>query len=172
MAAADTQGVKDEGFADEEFNDEEAMDLAQANYESDDEVLQGPRASVYFGDLDPTKQGHDISREEVEVMMKSEPYQKKIDTCHLCKKCWYEGQFSVNCRECGGFPLSRSCPICQGRCTRMWTRNVKLSHSFHKANWDGTCGLPEHLRQPLEAERFTDNSEDGLSQDLQGLSTN
>jgi len=86
--------VGDEGFADDDLNDDDAME-AEAVNESDDEVLQGPRASVYFCDLDPDKQGHDISREEVELMMKSEPYQKKIDTCHLCGKCWYDNQWTA-----------------------------------------------------------------------------
>ena len=48
-----------------------------------DEVLQGPKASVYFCDFDPSKQGHDIPKEQVEQMMLAEPYQRKIDTCHL-----------------------------------------------------------------------------------------
>lgn len=53
-----------------------------------DELLNGPRASVYYTvpcptDAVPEDKGQGISKEEVEEMMKSEAYQKKIDTCHL-----------------------------------------------------------------------------------------
>ncbi|RUS88928.1 hypothetical protein EGW08_003367, partial [Elysia chlorotica] len=136
----------DEGFADGEVDDDEAMEVANVNNESDDEVLQGPRASVYFCDFDPSKQGHDIPKEQVEQMMQAEPYQRKIDTCHLCKKCWYDNEFTLGCNECGGFAMTRSCPICLGRCDKTWKRDVKMSHSYHEAHWDGACGLPEHLQ--------------------------
>ncbi|CAL1542426.1 unnamed protein product [Lymnaea stagnalis] len=166
-----SQAGGDEGFADGEVPDDEAMDVAVTNNESDDEVLQGPRASVYFCDFDPGKQGHDLPKEEVELMMQAEAYQRKIDTCHLCGKCWFDNQFSQDCSECGGFAMSRTCPICLGRCHQLWKRNVKMSHSYHEAYWDGACGLPDHLQRPYHIERFTDSSEDGLSQCLQDLST-
>ena len=47
-----------------------------------DEVLNGPKATVFYttGDQGEEKE---FSREEVEEMMKSDAYQRKIDTCHL-----------------------------------------------------------------------------------------
>ena len=48
-----------------------------------DEVLSGPTATVYFKDCNPGVQGRGIAREEVEQMMQSEAYQRRIDTCHL-----------------------------------------------------------------------------------------
>ena len=48
-----------------------------------DEVLSGPTATVYFKDCSPGVQGRGIAREEVEQMMQSEAYQRRIDTCHL-----------------------------------------------------------------------------------------
>lgn len=47
-----------------------------------DEVLNGPRATVFYttGDQGEEKE---FSKEEVEEMMKSDAYQRKIDTCHL-----------------------------------------------------------------------------------------
>jgi hypothetical protein len=46
-------------------------------------VLGGPQATVYFKDNNPSDQGRGIAKEEVEQMMQSEAYQRRIDTCHL-----------------------------------------------------------------------------------------
>lgn len=43
-----------------------------------------------------------------------------------CGKCWFDNQFSQDCTECGGFAMTRNCPICLGRCSEMWKRNVKM----------------------------------------------
>jgi len=52
-----------------------------------DELLNGPRATVYYKvPISPTEkeeQGVGFSKEEIEEMQRSEPYQKKIKTCHL-----------------------------------------------------------------------------------------
>lgn len=51
-----------------------------------------------------------------------------------CGKCWYDGNSSQTCRECGGFPLQRPCPICDGRCKKIWTRNVKSVRTVIELN--------------------------------------
>ena len=52
-----------------------------------DELLNGPGATVYYAvpisPIEKEEQGKDFTKEEVAEMMKSEPYQKKISTCHL-----------------------------------------------------------------------------------------
>ncbi|KAK7091759.1 uncharacterized protein [Littorina saxatilis] len=166
--------VQDEGFAENEIDnqEDEAMDVAGSTLEQEvDEVLGGPTATVYFKETNPGVQGRGIAKEEVEQMMQSEAYQRRIDTCHLCGQCWYDGKFGSNCPECGGFPLVRTCPVCDGQCNKEWKRNVKLSHSFHVAHWDGTCGLPADVQRAFHIRKLTDSSEDTLSEGLQDLST-
>ena len=50
-----------------------------------DEVLNGPKATVYYAiqTAEPDDQGKDYTKDEVEDMMRSEAYQRKIATCHL-----------------------------------------------------------------------------------------
>uniref|UniRef100_A0A8W8MU91 Protein pinocchio n=2 Tax=Magallana gigas TaxID=29159 RepID=A0A8W8MU91_MAGGI len=170
-------GVKpddgDEGFAEDNTPDDELVPMdvnLTAGAEGEDEVLNGPRATVFYttGDQGEEKE---FSKEEVEEMMKSDAYQRKIDTCHLCGKCWYDGNSSQSCRECGGFPLQRPCPICDGRCKKIWTRNVKSSHSFHEAHWEGTCNLPQNVQRAYFLEKFTDSSEQVIMEGMQDLKT-
>ena len=79
-------GPDDEGFAEGDSPDDDVMETNLAA-EGDDELLNGPRATVYYHvPVSPTEveeQGVDFTKEEVEEMMKSEPYQKKLATCHL-----------------------------------------------------------------------------------------
>ena len=79
-------GPDDEGFAEGDSPDDDVMETNLAA-EGEDEVLNGPRATVYYAvPVSPTEveeQGKDFTKEEVEEMMKSEPYQKKLSTCHL-----------------------------------------------------------------------------------------
>lgn len=170
MASNDVP-VQDEGFAEPDLPEDEAMEVASSVGEEVDEVLSGPQATVYFKDNNPGLQGRGIAKEEVEQMMQSEAYQRKIDTCHLCGESWYDGKAGVNCSECGGFPLRRTCPVCDGQCNKEWRRNVRLSHSFHVAHWDGICGLPPEIQRAFQLRKLTDSSEDTLSEGLQDLST-
>ena len=82
----DELGPDDEGFAEGDSPDDDTMETNLA-VEGEDELLNGPRATVYYAvPVSPTEveeQGVDFTKEEVEEMMKSEPYQKKMATCHL-----------------------------------------------------------------------------------------
>ncbi|KAH3709338.1 hypothetical protein DPMN_068800 [Dreissena polymorpha] len=104
-------------------------------------------------------------------MKKSEPYQKKISTCHLCKQCWYDAKCSKHCPECGGYAMDRPCVVCGGQCHQTWRRNIAKTHSFHKAHWDGKCDLPLDVQQALMQASDSDISEQSISHGLQCLST-
>ncbi|XP_041360514.1 uncharacterized protein LOC121376806 [Gigantopelta aegis] len=175
LAEAPPAAGDDEGFSDDENVTEEAMDIVpNTNPEAEvDEVLNGPKATVYYAiqTAEPDDQGKDYTKDEVEDMMRSEAYQRKISTCHLCHKSWYDGQRTEDCKECGGFTLTRSCPICLGKCETVWNRNVKMSHAMHEAHWDGTCGLTLEEQRTYALHTLTDSSEDFLSEGLQDLST-
>ncbi|XP_025090005.1 protein pinocchio-like [Pomacea canaliculata] len=171
-AEAAKDSVFDEGFVELEVPEDEAMEVASSATEQEvDEVLGGPKATVYFKDSNPGLQGRGIPTDEVEQIMQSEAYQRRIATCHLCGQCWYDNKFRVGCHECGGFPLQRACPVCDGQCGSQWTRNIKLSHSFHEAHWDGSCALPPEVQHAFQLRKLTDSSEETLSEGLQDLST-
>ncbi|PVD32222.1 hypothetical protein C0Q70_07654 [Pomacea canaliculata] len=152
-AEAAKDSVFDEGFVELEVPEDEAMEVASSATEQ--EGLQG----------------RGIPTDEVEQIMQSEAYQRRIATCHLCGQCWYDNKFRVGCHECGGFPLQRACPVCDGQCGSQWTRNIKLSHSFHEAHWDGSCALPPEVQHAFQLRKLTDSSEETLSEGLQDLST-
>ena len=64
----------------------------------------------------------------------------KSITQHRCSSCWYEGDYgSPNCVECGGYALERPCPICNGRCGRLWKRDIELV-------WKSICNFLEHVK--------------------------
>ncbi|XP_029635495.1 protein pinocchio-like [Octopus sinensis] len=141
-----------------------------------DELLEGPRNNtVYYSipntNTDEDKQGKNFTKDEVEEMMKSDDYQRKIATCHLCRECWFNNSYSDNCCECGGYSLSRPCPICQGQCSQIWTRNIRSSHTYHQAYWDGTCKLPPDVQQAFFMRNVVDSSEQTLAEGMQDLST-
>ncbi|KAJ8322102.1 hypothetical protein KUTeg_000573 [Tegillarca granosa] len=165
-----TEREGDEGFADCDSLDDVPvpMETNPQAAEAEDEVLNGPKATVYYTfqqnaeeeEVDEEK-GKDYTKDEVEELMKSDAYQRKIDTCH----------FTADCRECGGYPLTRPCPLCDGQCTTVWQRNVKLSHSVHEAHWDGKCKLPPDVQQALMLRKLADSSEQTLTEGMQDLST-
>ena len=41
-----------------------------------------------------------------------------------CGVLWSEGQFTLDCRECGGFAADRPCVDCDGQCGQVWQRDV------------------------------------------------
>ncbi|XP_069105700.1 uncharacterized protein [Argopecten irradians] len=159
----------DEGFDDGDEAEEEnvPMDINLAT-EGEDELLNGPRASVFYMVPQSDDKGKDFTKSEVEEMMKSEEYQKKIDTCHLCGQCWYEGKYSKDCPECDGHHMTRPCAVCGGECNQVWKRDVKISHSIHKAHWDGKCILPIETQNAYRKRNTTSKS---LTEGMQDLST-
>jgi hypothetical protein len=64
-----------------------------------------------------------------------------MSTCLTCGAIWSNGEYSDGCLECGGFALSRHCPICNGRCEARFHRISDMSNAFHEANYKGSCLL-------------------------------
>jgi hypothetical protein len=46
-------------------------------------------------------------------------------TCS-CGVRWYNGEWSHGCPECGEGAMQLPCPICKGRCGRVWRRDLEL----------------------------------------------
>ena len=64
---------------------------------------------------------------------------------YLCTSCganWTEGEYSDDCRECGGGAMERSCILCGGRCGSIFKRAVIDSMDTGEAHWVGSCKLP------------------------------
>ncbi|XP_076059936.1 protein pinocchio isoform X2 [Oratosquilla oratoria] len=101
-------------------------------------------------------------------IMTLEDLRSEMNSCHTCGVSWNESQVSLDCRECGGYTLSRPCPMCDGKCSTMWRRDISMSHSLGKAHWEGECAL---------SSSDTDNSvpaflaEDILVQGMEELTT-
>lgn len=91
----------------------------------------------------------------------------EMDYCcalYSCGVSWYDGEWSQGCPECGEGAMQLPCPICKGRCGRVWRRDVEMvsqpvtsypavysrsvcvcvqSHSMSSAHWNGECGHKE-----------------------------
>lgn len=61
--------------------------------------------------------------------------------CTSCGANWAEGESNPDCVECGGFALSRHCPVCGGQCGAIWQRAIIDSNDRHEAHWMGKCKL-------------------------------
>eukprot|EP00056_Hartaetosiga_gracilis_P004935 m.79682 g.79682 ORF g.79682 m.79682 type:complete len:104 (+) comp11985_c0_seq3:989-1300(+) len=86
-------------------------------------------------------------------------------SCSSCGASWEEGEVSHGCEECGGFGITRPCPICDGYCGSVWRRGVEMSWNHHMAYWDGECKLPPKEQMRLiarQSEASVDDLVDGL----------
>lgn len=36
---------------------------------------------------------------------------------------------SLDCFECGGYSMKRPCPVCDGKCNRIWRRDLTMVSS-------------------------------------------
>ena len=59
--------------------------------------------------------------------------------CELCNANWSAGDFSPDCKCCGGGALERACPICDGECGQVWRRARIDSQDSKEAHWYGSC---------------------------------
>ncbi|KAK2172390.1 hypothetical protein NP493_966g00003 [Ridgeia piscesae] len=108
----------------------------------------------------------------VDSLIQSPEYQRRFTMCQMCWCSWSQGETGQDCQECGGYALSRPCPVCQGRCDSTWHRDVEMSHSQHLAHWDGVCGLPEDEKANfLLLALMDDASPDDITDDMQDLAT-
>ena len=43
-------------------------------------------------------------------------------SCITCGAHWSKGVYSEDCEECGGGAMARACPVCGGKCEKIWNR--------------------------------------------------
>ena len=76
-----------------------------------------------------------------------------------CGVLWSEGQFTLDCRECGGFAADRPCVDCDGHCGQVWRRDVP---TVSKPIWSVQIytelakKMSHKLRDPAPRARFPD----------------
>ncbi|OQR73557.1 hypothetical protein BIW11_09652, partial [Tropilaelaps mercedesae] len=58
-----------------------------------------------------------------------------------CGVSWSDNHVSLDCKECGGYALTRPCLACDGQCASLWSRNLAASHDHRQAQWEGRCTL-------------------------------
>ncbi|XP_037957408.1 protein pinocchio [Teleopsis dalmanni] len=132
--------------------------------------LQGPQFDIPIGH-------HNMSVSSISDMVPNNPYEVNGDnvvsieelrqhmgTCFSCGVSWNDEHVSLDCSECGGYALTRSCPVCEGRCNIKWQRDFTMSHALGKARWQGTCTIyPEILPHLLESPEITMHSKFALA---------
>lgn len=74
-----------------------------------------------------------------DTMLTIEDLRAQMGTCFTCGVSWSDDHVSLDCSECGGYSLSRPCPLCDGACGELWKRDFSMSHAFNKARWVGVC---------------------------------
>lgn len=144
-------------------------DLEETDSQTDDSTVP----CNYAEQISPKEYKHQaeqFTRTAVEQLMASDDFKRRVNKCQLCWNCWHDEQCAQGCEECGGFAMSRPCPVCEGRCGSIWIREVDLSHSTHQAHWDGKCHLSQEEQQRFLLARFTDMSdEEALVHDFEDL---
>lgn len=67
--------------------------------------------------------------------------------CGHCHANWSKGEFSANCKQCGGGAMERPCLVCGGRCGAIFKRAAIDSNDYKEAHWIGGCQLPADEQQ-------------------------
>jgi len=83
----------------------------------------------------------DAATSTTDNMLTIENLRLHLNCCFSCGVSWQDEHVSLDCSECGGYSLSRPCPLCDGKCGRQWKRDLAASHTLAKANWNGVCSL-------------------------------
>uniref|UniRef100_A0A1B6CDG4 Protein pinocchio n=2 Tax=Clastoptera arizonana TaxID=38151 RepID=A0A1B6CDG4_9HEMI len=76
-----------------------------------------------------------------EAVLSIEELRLQLNSCFTCGVSWIEDHVSLDCSECGGYSLERPCPMCDGKCSSTWKRDLTMSHACGKARWEGKCQL-------------------------------
>ncbi|XP_043235389.1 uncharacterized protein LOC122393670 isoform X2 [Amphibalanus amphitrite] len=77
--------------------------------------------------------------EEYGKMLTIEDLKDYNSNCLTCGVSWRNEEASLDCNECGGYPLRRPCPECCGQCGAVWERDLTKSHDKALAAFSGVC---------------------------------
>lgn len=111
--------------------DEEEFPFQVAREAEDDEDLL---------DDELLEEDEDLEDDDVSIAPPTiEQIKDDYNSCFSCGVSWSENHVSLDCRECGGYALTRPCLACEGRCGAQWSRNLAASHGNRQAQWEGRC---------------------------------
>lgn len=91
--------------------------------------------------------------EEYGKMLTLEDLKDYNSNCLTCGVSWRNEEASLDCNECGGYPLHRPCAECSGKCGATWDRDLTKSHDKALAAFSGVClfqpdkGRCQHITQ-------------------------
>lgn len=104
---------------------------------------QGGQNNRHEQDHEDDKRDEDEEAVEDDVSIAPTIEQIKDDynSCFSCGVSWSDNHVSLDCKECGGYALTRPCLSCDGQCPSLWTRNLAASHDHRQAQWEGHCVL-------------------------------
>jgi hypothetical protein len=74
--------------------------------------------------------------------------------CLSCGAVWSKGEYSKDCKECGGGALERTCMVCGGNCGTVWKRAILDSNDTGEAHWMGSCALPAREQKKNFGKKF------------------
>ena len=86
--------------------------------------------------------------------------------CFSCGAAWSSGEYSKDCKECGGGSLERACIVCDGNCGTLWKRAILDSNDTGEAHWIGSCALPAREQKRILRQKFTYEKTAHPSQEL------
>jgi len=73
--------------------------------------------------------------------------------CLTCGANWSAGDWTRDCKECGGGALGTPCLVCGGRCGSTWDKAVLDTIDSSLAHWSGVCNLPKEEQQAIRDQR-------------------
>ncbi|KAJ9595782.1 hypothetical protein L9F63_013026, partial [Diploptera punctata] len=104
-----------------------------------------------------------------DAVLSIEELRLQLNSCFTCGVSWHDDHISLDCEECGGYSLERPCPLCDGRCTSTWKRDLTMSHASGKARWEGECKLRRQAEPTILFKTIAAEEESRLCSRLEKL---
>lgn len=98
-------------------------------------------SSTSLSSMDSTMNSTLNAEDLLHEMVTIEGLRTLYASCFVCGVSWHQNHVTLDCRECGGYAMSRPCPQCDGQCGVQWQRDLTQSHDNHRAVWTGDCKL-------------------------------
>lgn len=119
------------------------MSLAGVHHPADIHSSHGSLTTLSHSLEDITSWGYGHH----DAVLTIEELRDQLNCCFTCGVSWAASHVSLDCSECGGYPMERPCPKCDGACGAIWKRDLSMSHASGKAKWVGECNSQSQKRE-------------------------